>query len=69
MSQSYRSKESGGIHSFDLNGALNFYDRFYVGATLGLYSVNYDRTSEYMKTLLIRTEMVMEDIRWEMTFG
>ena len=22
-----------------------------------------------MKTLLIRTEMVMEDIRWEMTFG
>jgi ABC-type multidrug transport system ATPase subunit len=47
VSQSYRSKESGGIHSFDLNGALNFYDRFYVGATLGLYSVNYDRTSEY----------------------
>lgn len=24
VSQSYRSKESGGIHSFDLNGALNF---------------------------------------------
>lgn len=47
VAQSYRSKESGGIHSFDLNGALNFYDRFYIGATLGLYSVDYDRTSEY----------------------
>lgn len=47
VSQSYRSKESGGIHSFDLNGALNFYDRFYIGATLGLYSVDYDRTSVY----------------------
>lgn len=47
VSQSYHSKESGGIHSFDLNGALNFYDRFYIGATLGIYSVDYDRTSEY----------------------
>lgn len=47
VAQSYRSKESGGIHSFDLNGALNFYDRFYIGATLGLYSVDYDRTSVY----------------------
>lgn len=47
ISQSYRSKEKGGIHSFDLNGALNFYDRFYIGATLGLYTVDYDRTSVY----------------------
>lgn len=47
VDQSYRSKESGGIHSFDLNGALNFYDRFYIGATLGLYCVDYDRTSQY----------------------
>jgi hypothetical protein len=47
IDQVYRSKESGGLHSFDLNGALNFYDRFYVGATLGLYSINYDRNSAY----------------------
>lgn len=47
VTQSYRSKESGGIHSYDFNGALNFYDRFYIGATLGLYSVDYNRSSQY----------------------
>ncbi|MDR0938205.1 MAG: hypothetical protein LBN29_02455 [Mediterranea sp.] len=47
VAQNYRSKESGGIHSFDINGALNFYDRFYIGATLGLYSIDYDRRSTY----------------------
>ena len=47
VQQQYSSKESGGIHAFDLNGALNFHDRFYLGATLGLYCVDYDRSSVY----------------------
>lgn len=43
----YSSKESGGLHEYDFNVAFNFYDRFYVGATVGVYSVDYTRNSTY----------------------
>lgn len=46
----YYSKESGGIHSFDLNGSINLNDQVYFGATLGLYDIDYLRTTEYSES-------------------
>lgn len=48
----YNGKESGGLHAYDLNVAFNIYDRFYLGATLGIYSVNYDRTNSYSEAFI-----------------
>lgn len=45
--QAYTARERGGLHSYDFNVAFNFYDRFYLGATLGAYSIDYKRTSLY----------------------
>ncbi len=47
VAQQYTARERGGIHSYDFNVAFNFYDRFYLGATVGAYNVDYDRTSLY----------------------
>lgn len=46
----YTSKERGGLHSYDFNVALNFYDRVYLGATIGAYSVDYSRNSIYRES-------------------
>lgn len=46
----YTSKEKGGLHSYDFNVALNFYDRIYLGATIGAYSVDYSRSSFYKES-------------------
>ena len=46
----YTSKERGGLHSYDFNVALNFYDRIYLGATIGAYSVDYSRNSIYRES-------------------
>lgn len=43
----YNFRDRGGLNSFDLNVALNLYDRFYLGATLGAYYVDYTRNSTY----------------------
>lgn len=48
----YSAKESGGLHAYDFNVAFNFYDRFYLGATLGVYSIDYNRTSTYSEVFL-----------------
>lgn len=45
--QAYTARESGGVHSFDFNVAFNFNDRFYLGATISAYSIDYNRTSLY----------------------
>jgi long-subunit fatty acid transport protein len=50
----YSSKERGGVDSYDMNIALNFYDRFYLGATLGAYSVDYTRHTSYSETFYVR---------------
>lgn len=47
VKQAYTARERGGLHSYDFNIAFNFYDRFYLGATIGAYSVDYKRTSLY----------------------
>ena len=39
--------ERGGLHSYDFNVSFNLYDRFYLGATIGAYSLDYKRTSLY----------------------
>ena len=46
----YTSKEKGGLHSYDVNVSLNLYDRVYLGATIGGYSVNYTRNSFYRES-------------------
>ncbi|KAA6338779.1 hypothetical protein EZS27_013230, partial [termite gut metagenome] len=39
--------------SYDMNIALNLYDRFYLGATLGAYSVDYTRRTSYSETFYV----------------
>lgn len=43
----FRSKERGGIDQFDFNVAFNFNDRFYLGVTVGAYTVDYNKYSFY----------------------
>ncbi len=48
----YTSRQEGGINQYDFNVAFNIEDRFYIGATLGVYDVNYNRYSSYTENLL-----------------
>ena len=43
----YQATERGGVNEFDFNVSFNVNDRFYVGATLGAYYVDYTRRSTY----------------------
>lgn len=43
----YRSTETGGLHSYDFNLSLNVKDRVYIGFTLGVYDVDYSRSTWY----------------------
>ena len=45
------SQEKGGISQYDFNLAFNIEDRIYLGATLSVYDVNYDRFSSYTEDL------------------
>lgn len=45
------SKETGGISQYDFSVAFNIEDRFYIGATLGVYDVNYNRYTSYAEEL------------------
>ena len=44
---SFRSEQRGGIDQYDFNVSFNFNDRFYLGMTLGAYSVDYRKYSIY----------------------
>ena len=48
----YYSREEGGINAYDFNLSFNVQDRFYFGATLGVYDVNYSHYSSYYETVL-----------------
>lgn len=48
----YYSREEGGINQYDFNISFNVQDRFYVGLTLGVYDVKYNKYSSYSETLL-----------------
>lgn len=47
----YYSREEGGINEYDFNLSFNYRDRFYFGATLGVYDINYSRYSSYGETM------------------
>ena len=44
---SYRSEQRGGIEQYDFNVAFNIKDRVYLGLTLGVYSVDYNKYTIY----------------------
>lgn len=48
----YHSKERGGLNAYDFNVALNLYDRFYLGATLTAYSIDYTRNTSYSEVFI-----------------
>lgn len=50
-SNDFFSRETGGINQYDFSVAFNIEDRFYVGATLGVYDLNYNRFSSYTEYL------------------
>ena len=50
-SNNFYSEERGGINQYDFNVSFNIEDRIYLGATIGLYDVNYDRFSSYTEEL------------------
>ena len=50
-SNNFFSQETGGISQYDFNVAFNIEDRFYIGATLGVYDVNYNRYTSYVEDL------------------
>lgn len=50
-SNNFYSQEKGGINQYDFNVAFNIEDRIYLGATLGVYDVNYDRFTSYTENL------------------
>ncbi|KAA6309257.1 hypothetical protein EZS27_039212, partial [termite gut metagenome] len=49
----YSAEERGGVDSYDINVSFNFYNRLYLGATLGAYGVDYTRYSSYSETFLV----------------
>ena len=49
---SYRCETKGSTSVYDFNVAFNVEDRFYFGATVGAYDVNYSRYSVYGEDLL-----------------
>ncbi|WP_071145821.1 OmpP1/FadL family transporter [Bacteroides ihuae] len=52
----YHSKERGGLNAYDFNVAFNLYDRFYLGATLTAYSIDYTRNTSYSETFMANNE-------------
>ena len=52
----YTSTERGGLHSYDFNLALNLHDRFYLGATIGAYDLNYRKHSIYSEVFDVNGE-------------
>lgn len=48
----FYSEEKGGISEYDFSIAFNLGDRVYLGATLGIYDVLYDRFSSYTEYLI-----------------
>lgn len=47
ITPTYTLQESGGIHEYSLGWSGNFSNRFFVGATLNLQSINYNMLSTY----------------------
>ena len=52
FNNNFYSEERGGINQYDFNVAFNIEDRLYIGATLGIYDVDYSRYSSYTENLV-----------------
>jgi long-subunit fatty acid transport protein len=50
-SNNYYSQEKAGICDYDFNVAFNIEDRIYLGVTLGLHDLNYNRFTSYTEDL------------------
>ena len=48
----FYSEETGGINEYDFSMAFNIEDRFYLGATIGAYDIDYKRYTSYTENLL-----------------
>lgn len=46
-SSDFYSREKGGIDQYDFNVAFNFYDRIYLGVTIGAYDLDYYKFTSY----------------------
>lgn len=51
FNNNFFSKETGGIYSYDFNVAFNLEDQFYLGLTLGVLDVDYNKYSSYTENL------------------
>lgn len=51
FNNNFFSEETGGINQYDFNISFNIEDRVYLGATLGVYDVNYNRYTSYTENL------------------
>jgi hypothetical protein len=47
LTNNFRSRERGGVDAYDINGSINLLDKIYLGATLGLYDVDYSKYTAY----------------------
>lgn len=47
----YRSQEEGGINAYDFNISANVEDRIYLGLTVGVYDINYRRSTYYTEDI------------------
>lgn len=47
----FRSREEGGISQYDFNISANVEDRMYFGLTLGVYDINYRRSTYYTEDI------------------
>lgn len=52
----YNSREEGGIQQYDFNVSFNVQDKMYFGATLGVYEVDYRRTTLYEESINSQSE-------------
>lgn len=51
----YNSREEGGIQQYDFNLSFNLQDKMYFGLTLGVYDVDYRRTTLYEESIYDKT--------------
>ena len=60
----YYEKTNGGVHTVDFNVSGNISDRLYLGATVAVSTVNYDRYTEYRETDSYGDIYVLENNRY-----
>ena len=75
----FRSQERGGIDEYDFNVAFNISDRFYLGATVGIHDVDYNKYTLWDEIVLNgdneSVEYALESYNWikgtgfDMKFG